>query len=157
MKLSKITNDILINPEDNLELSNYISELLKDFTVNIPMRRDNCGPINWELYKHLVNKGLDKNKLKMTFGEFKTDNLNLINMRDLTKEERRLYKNLYSDKFTNEMIIEFIKDQMPDSLDDFHYLPHQWLEYDGIILDAASRMFNKGLIKPISKENYIKR
>lgn len=155
MKLLKITNNIVINPDDNLEVANQINELVKDFKSNIPMRRDNCGVINWELHDHLVNKGLDKDELKMVSGEFKTDNLNLLDRRDLTRDERRLYKNLYSDTFTNETIIEFIKDQIPELLIDFYYLPHQWLEYKGLILDAATKMFNKGLEKPITKHNYI--
>ena len=114
MKLLKITNNIVINPEANLEVANQINELVKDFKSSIPMRRDNCGAINWDLYDHLVNKGLNKSDFKMVSGEFKTDNLNLLDRRDLTRDEQKLYTAVYSDKFINVMIIEFIKHQMPD-------------------------------------------
>lgn len=148
-------NYIVINPEDNPQVANQINSLIKDFKRTIPMKRDNCGIINWELHDYLVNKGLNKSDFKIVHGEFKTDNLNLLDKYDLTKDEQKLYRAVYSDKFTNEMIIEFIKDQIPDLLDDFYYLPHQWLEYKGLILDAATKMFNKGLEKPITKHNYI--
>ena len=103
-------------------------------------------------YDYLKRKGYEP---KIIRGEFKTDNLNLLDKNDLTKEERSLYKALYSDKFTNEMIIEFIKDQIPDLINDFYYLPHTWIKLDGLILDPSYRMFNKGLDKPITKYNYI--
>ena len=58
--------------------------------------------------------------------------------------------------FSNEQIINFIKSgNASESISDFYFLPHQWLEYDGLILDAASDMFNKAMESKISKHNYI--
>lgn len=152
----KIMNSIIVNKEDNRKLAEQIKPLLVGYKNRIPMKRDNCGPINWDLYDYLVSKGLDKDKLLMKRGTFKTDNLSLIDKNDLTKEDRILYKECGFDVFSNEQIIDFIKGgNASESISDFYFLPHQWLEYEGLILDAASDMFNKAMESKISKRNYI--
>jgi hypothetical protein len=149
-------NNIIINPEDNKKVADLLTNIIINFKRKAAMRRDNCGIINWELYEHLISNGIDKDKIKIVRGEFKTDNLKLIDKRDLTPSERKHYRNVYSDIFTNEMIIQFIEDGNAGfSIEEFYYLPHQWLEYDNLILDAASDMFNKGMEGKITKHNYI--
>jgi len=91
----------------------------------------------------------------MNFGKFKVDSLILVDKFDLTQQEQQLYKEIWSAPFDNIHIVEFIKHYLPDKLKEFYYIPHQWLTYDGLILDAASDMFNEALEQPINESNYI--
>lgn len=153
---SNIThNSIIINPEDNIIEASKLNNLLRDYKRKIACKRDNCGFINSDLKEYLINKGIDRNDIKVIRGSFKTDNLNLIDKFDLTKDQRRLLVSEYGDT-SNSSIIKFLKKHYkPEYIDDFHILPHTFLKYKNLILDDASKMFLKGLDKPITKNNYI--
>ena len=46
MKLSKITNNIIVNPEDNKKVADSLMNIIMSFKRKTAMRRDNCGIIN---------------------------------------------------------------------------------------------------------------
>lgn len=152
--IEKLSNkDIIVpNKEDNIDLYLEIEYLLDDFKSNKRCIRDNCGPISWDLFSYLTEYG---HSPKVVRGEFKTDNLNLLDKYDLTKEQLSKYKTLY-DTFSNKNIVEFIKNNYPDELKDYYYLPHTWIELDGLIIDPSYKMFLKGMDSQITKNNYIK-
>lgn len=152
--IEKLNNkNILIpNKEDNLDLYLEIENLLDDFKSKSRCIRDNCGLIACDLFYYIKEYGYNPNIVR---GEFKTDNLNLLDRYDLTKEQLNKYKTIYNN-FDNKNIIEFIKKNYPEELENYYYLPHTWIELDGLIIDPSYKMFLKGMDSQISKNNYIK-
>lgn len=134
-------------PKDLLELlSNYRSEF------KTPVRRDNCYYINYQLYNFLKEKGYN---VKQVRGFFKVDNFNYLDARDFNKNERSIIRNQYGDTLKPNLI-DYVNN-LPDSKKvEYYFIFHGWVELDGVILDAAYRMFNKYVESTITKENYIK-
>lgn len=152
--LEKInTKRIIINPQDNPELANKLQPIIDTFETDIICRRDNCGPIMYELFLHLRENGVDVDEDRdIKHGEFRTDNLNLLDRLDLTKEDRAKTKQQYGN-LTNASIQQYVFKNL--DFEDYHKLPHYWIEYKGLIIDPTSKMFLKGMEGPITKKNYI--
>ena len=53
-------------------------------------------------------------------------------------------------------LIDYVNNLPDDKKVEYYFIFHGWVELDGIILDAAYRMFSKYVETTISKENYIK-
>lgn len=147
------TKRIIVNPEDNPELAKQLQPILDQFTTDVICRRDNCGPIMWDLFDHLKLNDIDINpRSDIKHGKFRTDNLNLLDRLDLTKEQRLEAKQQYGD-LTNASVQKYIYKNL--DWQDYYKLPHYWIEYKGLILDASNKMFLKGIQGPITKKNYI--
>ena len=145
------THPCIINPEDNRELADQLSVILTGYKRSIPLKRDNCGPINWDLFDYLNNRGF---KCNIIHGKFKTDNLKLLDKNDLTKEQRKLFASQYS-QYSNKNIVDFLKSNYQTSyVNSFYELPHIFLKYKNLILDDAKDMFLNGMDNKITKINY---
>jgi hypothetical protein len=154
---TKVNDKVLVLYDDSKTDPDLLKELLtclQTFKTRIPCKRDNCGPINWRCYDHLVECGFDPSSIKMVRGSFKVDTLNYVDTRDLYDSEKKEYKRLYP-VHSKDNLISFIKGYLNE--DEFYNVPHYWLTFnDDIIIDAAYKMFKPYVVnKPISEENYI--
>ena len=144
------TKNILILGYASKDLVDLLSNYSSEFKT--PVRRDNCYYINYQLYRFLKEKGYN---VKQVRGFFKVDNFNYLDIRDFNKDERILIKTQYGNTLKPNLI-DYVNNLPDNKKIEYYFIFHGWLELDGIILDAAYRMFNKYIEAPVTKENYIK-
>ena len=144
------TKNILILGEPSKDLLELLSNYTSKFKT--PVRRDNCYYINYQLYNFLKEKGYD---VKQVRGFFKVDNFNYLDIRDFNKNERSTIRNQYGNTLKPNLI-DYVNNLPNGKKVEYYFIFHGWVELNGIILDAAYRMFNKYVDSTITKENYIK-
>lgn len=140
--------DFIVNPEANKELADKLQAIIASYKNTVLMKRDNCLWINRNLKNYLEESGY---KAELTGGYFIVDNLNIVDTEDL-----KYLKCYNAYRASGKSIPEFVKDNnyCGKELGWFTYVPHWWLELDGLIIDRAWLMFRKALEKPITSANY---
>ena len=131
-------NNIIVNPEDNKSLSLHIWGSLKQFKTTFPMQRDFCGDINNELKEFLSYDGI---KAKSIYGLYKVNTfIGWLDENDFTDDElSKIYKK-YGGTY-REDLENYVKSLPENEQKIYYYIPHEFLLYKNIILDAASDMF----------------
>lgn len=101
---------------------------------------------------HLKNNGIKD--LEMIKGSFTTDNLNIVDYKDLDVGQNDLLMKEYGNR-SNASIQDFLnKHYTKEFIETFKLYPHWFLTYKGLILDDSTPMFKKAMEGPITKKNY---
>lgn len=137
--VNNIYSSIIVNPEDDVELANSLNSVVRNFKSSILMKRDNCGPINWELYDLLKKNNFEP---RMIHGHYKVDDLSIVDKNDLTKTERAECINQFGDTSKSSVKQYILNNFSEDKINDFYIYPHMYLKVNNLILDAASKMFS---------------
>lgn len=143
-------NNIIVNPEDNKQLALLIWREFSNYKPDLPMIRDNCIEINNELRNELTMSGFPS---KIISGLYKVDTIkDWLDEEDFTEEELDLIEKKFGDTYRDSL--EAYVESLPKNEQNFYYyIPHVFLLCDGLIIDAASDMFNK-MIKSQNKFRY---
>lgn len=131
-------NPIIVNPESNPELASYLTDIVKDFTSSFPCTRDNCGHINRELMTELIMEGETPT---LIYGLYRVDSyLGWLDEEDFTDEELAQIEKEYggNNRYSLEKFVRSLPEREQEQ---YLYIPHYFLLLDGLILDAASDMF----------------
>lgn len=142
--------NLLILGDPDTELLELLTNYTPEFKTAV--RRDNCYYINYQLYNFLKEAGYD---VKQVRGFFKVDNFNYLDIRDFNKDERLLIKSQYGNTLKPNLI-DYVNNLPDNKKVEYYFIFHGWLELDGMVIDAAYRMFNKYIEYTITKENYVK-
>lgn len=164
----------IINPEDNPSLAKLLNPVVKEFKNKNDLCQSNRGFcfkhsddfIVWlmeyypVLYKNLMNKGLKKEE-----GGFQIDYPDKLYLEewDLQKNEWQDFLDKYEDEYyyaqgnrieLSKLIWKWAKENLK-RLDDFYYLPHGWVEIDGLIIDFTWLQFRHAINNKVPlKERY---
>ena len=131
-------NPIIVNPDANPELASYLADIVKDFTSSFPCTRDNCAHINRELMTRLIMEGETP---KLIYGLYRVDSyLGWLDEDDFTDEELAQIEKEYSGN-NRHSLEAFVRSLPENEQEQYLYIPHWFLLLDGLILDAASDMF----------------
>ena len=142
-------SNTIVNPNDNISLSNKLNDILSNFKSSYPQKRDNCGFINSELL-HFLDKNTNFD-VKIVRGNYNVDSLDLVDKYDLTRDQRTHCKQEFGN-LNKDSVKEYIKQYLNE--EDFYIYPHTYLRCENLILDAAFLMFKK-YVNENTKERYI--
>ena len=129
----------ILNSYKNPQLANQLEILLSKFKSRIRCKRDNCGPIAWDLIDFLKSHGYEN--AKIVKGTFEIDLLDYLDVDDFSKIELNEIKSQYGD-LTLDSMKKWIINTSNLDLDSFYRIPHYWVEIDGLELDPSQKMFH---------------
>lgn len=121
-------------------------------TNQVDTARGQCYNEAESFYWWLVEeKGLEN--VRVVDGLFEIDRpVDLpLSLQDLKSDEYEEFLDLYDDNFDlyteeelSEVIWEYVN-KYTDRRSDFYYIPHAWVEVDGIIIDVTVEQFDKAI------------
>jgi hypothetical protein len=133
-------NNIIVNPEDNKQTALMIWNEFSHYTPSLPMIRDNCIEINTNLRDELVMSGFP---CRTVYGLYKVDTFkDWLDEEDFTEEELDLIEKKFGDTY-RDSLEAYVESLSKKEQAFYYYIPHMFILCDGLIIDAASDMFNK--------------
>jgi hypothetical protein len=169
-----MTDKAIINPEDNLQLSKDISDILSVYreTHNINCSRGYCYNTtrDFMLWVHEEIPELEDD-FEIIYGWFYIDDpIGLpLTIMDLDDDEREKFYNFYKGidipdtdyydeenmKELSQMIWDFASIELAFE-DDWNIYDHSWIEIQGLIIDLTKEQFTGAVNGRITKDRYIK-
>lgn len=166
----------IINPKDNLELSNYLHSVVREFIIINDIHDSNRGYcfihahefIKWieKRYPILYKKLIDLN-LKTIDGLFQIDYpIELpLSLNDLKQNQYEKFMEENEDDYyvveddpceRSEMIWDWVNDNMTqEEIKSFYFIEHTWIEVGGLIIDFTWKQFRHAIDnKSNIKERY---
>ena len=132
-------NNIVVNADDNKRLALLIEKQLRGFKPSYQMKRDNCDNINDELYECLQYRGITPRRI---YGLYKVNTYKgWLDEDDFTEEELDEIAGKYGGTY-REDLEKYVEELPKERQKEYYYIPHVFLVFKNLILDAASDMFN---------------